>query len=58
MTDRYAFSPSSIESIAGFTAGTVSTLVVHPLDIIKTRLQSKLRHQTIPDSSCVAERAS
>ncbi len=48
MTDRYAFSQSSIESIAGFTAGTVSTLVVHPLDIIKTRLQSKLRHQMIP----------
>ncbi|ERF76310.1 hypothetical protein EPUS_04168 [Endocarpon pusillum Z07020] len=39
MTGDYALSQSSIESIAGFTAGTVSTLVVHPLDIIKTRLQ-------------------
>jgi hypothetical protein len=40
MIERHGLSPSSIESIAGFTAGTVSTLVVHPLDIIKTRLQS------------------
>jgi len=32
--------PSSlIETIAGFTAGIVTTIVVHPLDLIKTRLQ-------------------
>lgn len=34
-------SPAVIESIAGLSAGTVSTLVVHPLDIVKTRMQSK-----------------
>ena len=34
-------SPSLVESIAGFTAGIVSTLVVHPFDVVKTRLQSK-----------------
>ncbi|KAF4976504.1 hypothetical protein FZEAL_6838 [Fusarium zealandicum] len=32
-------SPATIESIAGLSAGTVSTLVVHPLDIVKTRMQ-------------------
>ncbi|KAF2157912.1 mitochondrial carrier [Myriangium duriaei CBS 260.36] len=32
-------SPSLIESVAGFTAGIVSTLAVHPFDVVKTRLQ-------------------
>ncbi|EEU44727.1 uncharacterized protein NECHADRAFT_71843 [Fusarium vanettenii 77-13-4] len=32
-------SPAAIESIAGLSAGTVATLVVHPLDIVKTRMQ-------------------
>ncbi|KAM0704952.1 hypothetical protein Q7P35_007739 [Cladosporium inversicolor] len=31
--------PSLVESTAGFTAGVVSTLVVHPFDVIKTRIQ-------------------
>lgn len=31
--------PSLVESAAGFTAGVVSTLVVHPFDVVKTRLQ-------------------
>lgn len=34
-----AISPSLVESVAGFTAGLVSTLVVHPFDVVKTRLQ-------------------
>ena len=34
-------SPSLIETVAGFTAGAVATLVVHPFDVLKTRLQSK-----------------
>ncbi|KAI3324966.1 mitochondrial folate carrier protein [Xylariaceae sp. AK1471] len=33
-------SPAFVETIAGLTAGSVSTLVVHPLDIVKTRMQS------------------
>jgi len=31
--------PSVVESFAGFTAGIVSTLAVHPFDVVKTRLQ-------------------
>ena len=32
-------SPSTIETLAGFSAGIVSTLAVHPFDVVKTRLQ-------------------
>lgn len=39
MTRQDGLSPSLVESIAGFTAGIVSTLSLHPLDLIKTRLQ-------------------
>ncbi|KAI1422172.1 mitochondrial folate carrier protein [Xylaria sp. FL1777] len=31
--------PAFVETVAGLTAGTVATLVVHPLDIVKTRMQ-------------------
>ncbi|KAI0427426.1 mitochondrial folate carrier protein [Xylaria sp. FL1042] len=31
--------PAFVETIAGLTAGSVATLVVHPLDIVKTRMQ-------------------
>jgi solute carrier family 25 folate transporter 32 len=33
-------SPATIESIAGLSAGTIATLTVHPLDVVKTRMQS------------------
>ncbi|EGE86069.1 mitochondrial folate carrier protein Flx1 [Blastomyces dermatitidis ATCC 18188] len=39
MNDNHGLSPSVVETIAGFTAGISSTLAVHPLDVIKTRLQ-------------------
>ncbi|KAI0914015.1 mitochondrial folate carrier protein [Ustulina deusta] len=32
-------SPAFVETIAGLTAGSVATLAVHPLDIVKTRMQ-------------------
>lgn len=32
-------SPSFVETVAGFTAGVVATLAVHPFDVLKTRLQ-------------------
>lgn len=34
-------SPTLVEAIAGLSAGSVATLVVHPLDIVKTRMQSE-----------------
>ncbi|KAK5129797.1 hypothetical protein LTR08_002817 [Meristemomyces frigidus] len=39
-------SPSVVESVAGFTAGVVSTLVVHPFDVVKTRLQIESANTT------------
>ncbi|KAI2643507.1 mitochondrial folate carrier protein [Xylaria nigripes] len=37
-------SPAFVETIAGLTAGSVATLVVHPLDIVKTRMQIHRSH--------------
>lgn len=41
MNGQDGLSSSFVESVAGFTAGIVSTLCLHPLDLIKTRLQGK-----------------
>jgi solute carrier family 25 folate transporter 32 len=39
MTGKDGLSSSVVETIAGFTAGIATTLSLHPLDLIKTRLQ-------------------
>lgn len=44
MTSQDGFSSSFVETVAGFTAGIVSTLSLHPLDMVKTRLQGKLQY--------------
>ncbi|KAK5993375.1 Mitochondrial FAD carrier protein FLX1 [Cladobotryum mycophilum] len=38
-TSDAGVSPALVEIVAGLSAGTVATLVVHPLDIVKTRMQ-------------------
>ena len=40
-TAHPALPPSLVETVAGFTAGIVSTLAVHPFDVVKTRLQGR-----------------
>lgn len=37
---------STVETVSGLTAGLVSTIIVHPLDIIKTRLQISTNNPT------------
>ncbi|KAL3469398.1 mitochondrial carrier domain-containing protein [Aspergillus californicus] len=39
MTGKDGLSSPVVETIAGFTAGIATTLCLHPLDLIKTRLQ-------------------
>ncbi|KAL2760797.1 hypothetical protein ACRALDRAFT_1073506 [Sodiomyces alcalophilus JCM 7366] len=38
-TSHGGHSPAFVESVAGLSAGGVATLIVHPLDIVKTRMQ-------------------
>ncbi|KAF2841731.1 mitochondrial folate carrier protein Flx1 [Patellaria atrata CBS 101060] len=46
-----SLSPSIVESIAGFSAGVMATLAVHPFDVLKTRLQLDQNYQSKPGES-------
>lgn len=48
MTDKRhgQLSSATVETIAGLSAGLISTAIVHPLDIIKTRLQIDSRRSS------------
>ncbi|KAI1468404.1 mitochondrial carrier [Daldinia caldariorum] len=51
-------SPATVETIAGLSAGSIATLVVHPLDIVKTRMQIHQRaaassHQPLTTMSLI-----
>ncbi|KAI9634390.1 putative flavin-adenine dinucleotide transporter [Dioszegia hungarica] len=46
--------PSIDHAVAGFTAGTVATLIMHPLDLIKVRFQ--LAGNTLASSSMTSKR--
>ncbi|KAI1096944.1 mitochondrial carrier [Rostrohypoxylon terebratum] len=49
MTQNHAgLSPATVETIAGLSAGSIATLVVHPLDIVKTRMQIHQRASSTP----------
>ncbi|KAI1458370.1 mitochondrial carrier [Annulohypoxylon moriforme] len=49
MTQNHAgLSPASVETIAGLSAGSIATLIVHPLDIVKTRMQIHQRAGSTP----------
>lgn len=44
-------SPQIVESVAGFSAGVVSCLTVHPLDLLKNRLQLNTSGRSRPGDS-------
>ncbi|KAK1770596.1 mitochondrial folate carrier protein [Phialemonium atrogriseum] len=52
MTDvkHAGLSPALVETIAGLLAGSIATLTVHPLDIVKTRMQIH-RSSTSPSAT-------
>lgn len=50
MTEKHAgISPALVETMSGLSAGSIATLVVHPLDIVKTRMQ--LHRSSAPTSA-------
>ena len=56
MSNSEALPQPLIETLAGFVAGIASTLVAHPLDLIKTRLQGTLIHKVTNHELLQAEK--
>jgi primary-amine oxidase len=48
---KSTLSASVIESVAGFSAGVVSCLAAHPLDLLKNRLQLNTQTRSRPGDS-------
>lgn len=48
---RTNLSSSVVESVAGFSAGVVSCLAAHPLDLLKNRLQLNTKSRSRPGDS-------
>ncbi|KAK3948290.1 mitochondrial carrier domain-containing protein [Pseudoneurospora amorphoporcata] len=44
-------SPALVETVAGLSAGSMATLIVHPLDIVKTRMQIHRSSPTNPSAA-------
>ena len=47
-TKDAGLSPALVETVAGLSAGSMATLIVHPLDIVKTRMQRVLLLSSTP----------
>jgi hypothetical protein len=47
-TKDAGLSPAFVETAAGLSAGTMATLIVHPLDIVKTRMQGTIYCCNLP----------
>ncbi|PHH60434.1 hypothetical protein CDD81_1678 [Ophiocordyceps australis] len=52
-TSHAGLSPATVEAVAGLSAGSAATLALHPLDIVKTRMQisrsrKPARPKTVP----------
>lgn len=52
MSLTHSRSESLVETTAGLTAGFASTIVLHPLDVIKTRLQGERPALTLVCTLC------
>jgi len=53
-----SLSPALVETVAGLSAGSMATLIVHPLDIVKTRMQIHRSNNASSSSSSLSSSTS